>query len=177
MVRSCSRLLRDKQGTALVEALISLPVFIAALAGVVALNGMYNAKLEAKSRARRLAWLQADSGECPAQSCRSGDCGHIEAEIRAGGIDEALAVHDSHFSVESFLGNVGRYLLGKATNGVGLAEAPMPAMVGSGLTSQHGVTTLLCNTTARQTDTGGSVLEHACGTDLRTTEYASEVCR
>jgi len=53
----------------------------------------------------------------------------------------------------------------------------MPAMVGSGLTSQYGVTTLLCNTTARQTDTGGSVLEHACGTDLRTTEYASEVCR
>jgi len=177
MVRSCSRLLRDEKGTALVEALVSLPVFIAALVGVVALNSMYSAKLEAKSRARRLAWLQADSGECPAQSCRSGECGHIENEIRAGGIDEALAVHDSHFSLESFLGNVGRHLLGKATNGVGLAEAPMPAMVGSGLTSQHGVTTLVCNATARHTDTGASVLEHACRTGLRTTEYASEVCR
>ncbi len=177
MIRSLSRLLRDKTGTALVEALVSLPIFIAALAGVVALNGMYSAKLEAKSRARRLAWLQADSGECPPQSCWSGECGRIEGEIRAGGLDDVLTVHDGHFSLESFLGNVGRYFLGRATNGVGLAEAVTPAMVGSGLTLQHGVTTLLCNTTPRRTDTGGSVLEHACSTGLRTTEYASELCR
>lgn len=177
MIRSLSRLHRDEKGAALLEALLCLPAFIAALAGVVALNGMYSAKLEAKSRARRLAWLQADSGECPAQSCRSGECGRIEGEIRTGGLDEALAARDGHFSVGSFLGNVGRYLLGKATNGVGLAEAVTPAMVGSGLTSQHGVTTLLCNTTARHTDTGGSILEHACSTGLQATEYASEVCR
>ena len=177
MIRPFSRLLRDEEGTALVEALVSLPVFIAVLAGVVALNGMYSAKLEAKARARRLAWLQADSGECPAQSCRSGECGRIEGEIRSGGIDGALAVHDSQFSLQSFLGDAGRFFLGKATNGVGLAEAVMPAIVGSGRTSQRGVTTLLCNTTARPTDTGGSVLEHACRTGLRTTEYASEVCK
>jgi hypothetical protein len=103
--------------------------------------------------------------------------GRSEAEIRAGGLDELLTVHGSRFSLESFVGNVGRYLLGKATNGVGLAVAVTPPMVGSGLTSQHGVTTLLCNTTARPTDTGGSVLEHACRTGLRTTEYAGEVCR
>jgi len=172
-----SRLLRDERGAALVEALVSLPVFIAALAGVVALNGMYGAKLEAKSRARRLAWLQADSGECPAQSCRIGECGRIEGEIRAGGLDDLLTVRDGQFSLSSFFGDVGRYLLGKATNGVGLAVAATPMMVRSGRTSQHGVTTLLCNTTTRHTDTGGSVLEHACRTGLRTTEYASEVCR
>jgi hypothetical protein len=177
MSRSLSRLFADEQGSALAEALVSLPVFIAALVGVVALNGMYSAKLEAKSRARRLAWLQADSGECPAQSCRSGACGRVESDVRAGGLDELLTVHDGHFSLESFLGNVGRYLLGRATNGVGLATAVLPPMVGSGLTSQHGVTTLLCNTTARRADTGGSVLEHACRTGLRTTEYASAVCR
>ena len=177
MIRPFSQLLRDEEGTALVEALISLPVFIAVLAGVVALNGMYSAKLEAKARARRLAWLQADSGECPAQSCRSGECGRIAGDIRSGGIDGALAVHDSQFSLQSFLGDVGRFFLGKATNGVGLAEAVIPAIVGSGRTSQRGVTTLLCNATARPTDTGGSVLEHACRTGLRTTEYASEVCR
>ncbi len=177
MIRSLSRLHQDEKGAALLEALVCLPAFIAALVGVVALNGMYSAKLEAKSRARRLAWLQADSGECPAQSCRSGECGRIEGEIRTGGLDGALAARDGHFSVGSFLGNVGRYLLGKATNGVGLAEAVTPAMVGSGLTSQHGVTTLLCNTTARHTDTGASILEHACSTGLQATEYASEVCR
>ena len=55
MIRPFSQLLRDEEGTALVEALVSLPVFIAVLAGVVALNGVYSAKLEAKARARRLA--------------------------------------------------------------------------------------------------------------------------
>jgi hypothetical protein len=177
MIRSLSRSLRDERGAALLEALLSLPVFIAALAGVVALSGMYGAKLEAKSRARRLAWLQADSGECPTQSCRIGECGRIENEIRAGGLDDVLTVRDGQFSLGSFFSDVGHYLLGKATNGVGVAVAATPTMVGSGRTSQHGVTTLLCNTTARHTDTGGSVLEHACRTGLRTTEYAREVCR
>lgn len=159
------------------EALISLPVFVAALAGVVALNGMYGAKLEAKSRARRMAWLQADSGECPVQSCRSGECGRIEGEIRSGGLDDLLTVQDSGLSLDNFLGNVGRFLLGRATNGVGVADALMPTIVGSEKTSQRGVTTLLCNTTSRHTDTGSNVLEHACRTGLRTTEYAREVCR
>lgn len=177
MIRLHSRLFADERGSALAEALVSLPVFIGALVGIVALSGIYSAKLEAKSRARRLAWLQADSGECPAQSCRNGECGRAEGEIQAGGLDDVLEVQNSHFSLESFLGNVGRYLLGKATNGVGLATAALPHMVGSGLSSQHGVTTLLCNTTARRMDTGASVLEHACRTGLRTTEYASEVCR
>jgi hypothetical protein len=177
MIPSLSRSRRDERGAALLEALLSLPVFIAALAGVVALSGMYGAKLEAKSRARRLAWLQADSGECPTQSCRIGECGRIEGEIRAGGLDDVLTVRDGHFSLGSFFSDVGHFLLGKATNGVGVAVAATPTMVGSGRTSQHGVTTLLCNTTARHTDTGGSVLEHACRTGLRTTEYASEVCR
>jgi|GEM_PF-1625716 len=177
MISSFLRLLRDDKGTALAEALISLPVFAAALAGIVALNAMYGAKLEAKSRARRIAWLQADSGQCPAQSCRSGECGRIEGDIQAGGLDELLAVRDSQFSLGSFLGNVGRYLLGKATNGVGVAEASMPTLMGSTLGSQHGVNTLLCNTTSRRTDTGISVLEHACRTGLGTTEYASAVCQ
>jgi len=177
MIQAFSRLLRDDQGTALVEALISLPVFAAALAGVVAFNGMYSAKLEAKSRARRMAWLQADSGECPVQSCQDGECGRVESEIRAGGLDGLLSVQDGQFSLESFTGNPGHFLLGQATNGVGLAESLMPSVVSSGPTSQRGVTTLLCNTTARYTDTGGSVLEHACRTGLRTTEYANEVCR
>jgi len=170
-------LLLDDKGAALVEAVISLPVLAVVLAGVVALNGMYTAKLEAKSRARRLAWLQADSGECPAQSCRSGECGRFEGEIRAGGLDDVLAVESSQFSLRRLAGNLGAYLLGSVTNGVGLAEALIPVMVGSGASSQHGVITLLCNTTPRRTDAGGSVLEHACRTDLRTTEYASEVCK
>lgn len=164
-------------GTAMIEALISLPVFVAALTAVVALNGMYGAKLEAKARARRMAWLQADSGQCPIQSCRSGDCGRIEGEIRAGGLDELLTVQDGRLSLDSFLGKLGRFLLGRATNGVGVADFPMPSAVAPELGSQHGVTTLLCNTTSRQSEDGGNVLEHACRAGLQTTEYAREVCR
>lgn len=161
----------------MLEALVCMPVFAAALAAMVALNGMYSAKLEAKARARRLAWLQADSGECPFQSCRSGECGRAEGTIRTGGLDDLLTVRDSRFSLDSFLGNVGRFLLGKATNGVGVAEARMPGLVAAHAGSQHGVTTLLCNTTTRQADDVGNVLDHACRAGLQTTEYASEVCR
>jgi len=168
---------QDKTGAALVEALICLPVFAAALAGVVALDSMYLAKLEAKSRARRVAWLQADSGECPARTCRSGECQAIERAIQADGLDRLQETNGSRFSLGGFLGRVSDYLLGKATRGVGFAEAPMPNLIGSGTTTQHGVTMLLCNTTQRETEMGSNVLEHACRTGLRDTEYASEVCR
>ena len=177
MIQLHSPLLTDQRGSALAEALVCLPVLAAVLAGVVAFNGMYSAKLEAKARARRLAWLQADSGDCPAQSCRTGECGRAEGEIRASGLDAALSVHDSRFSLNSFLGDVGRFLLGKVTLGIGLATAMTSPMVGSGRSEQHGVTPLLCNTTRRHTDTNESVLENACRTELRNTEYANAVCR
>ena len=177
MSDSIQRSAKDEEGTAMVEALVALPVFAAALAVVVALNGMYSAKLEAKARARRLAWLQADSGECPVQSCRSGECGRLESEIRTGGLDDLLSVQDGGFSLDSFLGNVGRFLLGKATNGVGVAEARLPGLVPAGPGSQRGVTTLLCNTTRRHAGPSGNVLDHACRTGLESTEYAREVCR
>lgn len=177
MGASTRQILADENGTAMLEALISLPVFVACLAGVIGLNGMYGAKLEAKSRARRMAWLQADSGECPTQSCRSGECGRIEGELRAGGLDDLLTVRDGRLSLDSFLGNLGRFFLGQATNGVGSAESSMPTMLSPALGSQHGVTTLLCNTTARTARGEGNVLEHACRTGLQNTEYAREVCR
>jgi len=177
MVASIPQVLTDESGTALLEALITLPVFAASLAAVVALNGMYGAKLEAKSRARRIAWLQADSGECPAQSCRSGECGRIEGEIRSAGLDDLLTVHDGRLSLDSFLGNLGRFFVGKATNGVGVAKALMPTMLSPEMGSQRGVTTLLCNTTTRTAEGEGNVLEHACRTGLQNTEYAREVCR
>ena len=177
MTASNRQVLTDENGTAMLEALVSLPVFAASLVAVVALNGMYGAKLEAKSRARRMAWLQADSGECPAQSCRSGECGRIEGEIRAGGLDDLLTVHDGRFALGSFLGKLGRFFLGTATNGVGVAKALTPTMLSPEIGSQQGVTTLLCNTTSRNAEGVGNVLDHACRTGLQTTEYAREVCR
>lgn len=177
MAESILQLVRDVKGTALAEALISLPILAAVLAGVVAFNGMYIAKLEAKGWARRMAWLQAESGDCPAQSCQSPECGRIEDQIRSEGLNQPLEVQNSWFSLSSFLGDLGRFFLGKITNGIGIADAAMPSTVRQDLGHQRGVTTLLCNTRSRHTDTGDSVLRHVCRTGLRTTEYASEVCK
>jgi Flp pilus assembly pilin Flp len=176
MAHSPRRLLEDQTGAAMTEALICTPVFAAILAGVVAFHGIYAAKLEAKSRARRLAWLQADSGRCPAQSCLNDDCGRAEAEVRAGGLDGLSRVRDTRFSLASFVGDVGRYFLGRVTHGIGVAATRMPSMVDPAAGFQRGATALLCNTTMRHAEAGGSVLEHACRAGLRTTEYAGEVC-
>lgn len=170
-------LLRNENGAAMAEALICLPVFAVVLAGIVALHGMYASKLEAKARARRLAWLQADSGSCPPTTCRAHDCASAEHEMRAGGLDDALHVSDGRFSLGGFLGDVGRFFGGTVTHGVGTAESKMPSVVSMRLGTQRGATTLLCNATARQTASGANVLEEACRTDLGTTEYAREICR
>ncbi len=170
-------LLSDETGTAFAEALVALPVLGLILAGVLALNGVYGAKLEAKARGRRVAWLQADSGECPARECKGGECQAIESELMAHGLDALSSSRSGTFSLDSFVGSVREFFLGKTTTGVGTASAPTPPLVGPGQTRQRGITTLLCNTTSRQAGSGESVLNHACATGLSETEYASEVCR
>lgn len=170
-------ILRDESGAAFAEAIISLPVFIALLGGVVAVNGMYEAKMEAKSRARRLAWLQADSGLCPERSCRSPECSATEQAILSDGVGGLQRIADGPVALGSFLRRMRDYFVGTYTDGIATARAPMPATFHSSFTVQRGTTTLLCNTTGRHTHDGESILERACATDLRSTEYAREVCR
>lgn len=167
----------DETGAALVESLIAVPLLGVILAGVLALNAMYGAKLEAKARARRIAWLEADSGRCSPRSCMGGDCAAIEADMRARGLDALGSTHAGGLSLDSFLGRLREFFLGRTTVGVGHANAPTPRLVTSGRTRQRGSTTLVCNTTPRRTDSGDSILDHACSTGLNATEYASEVCR
>ena len=168
---------RDRlAGAAFVEAIVVAPFLGALLASVVALNAMYGAKLEAKSRARRLAWLQADSGECPPVSCTSTACREATAELGRG-IDAVATTSHDGMSLRSIAGNVAGLLLGKVTRAVANADAALPPSIGQGSTTQQGVTTLLCNTTVRATESGRSALAHACATGLRETEYAGEVCR
>jgi hypothetical protein len=176
-MKNLTTLLSDETGTAFVETLVTIPVLALILTGTLAFNAMYSAKLEAKSRARRFAWLEADSGDCPVETCVGERCQAIETEIRAGGLDALHSARAGRFSLSSFVGNVGRFLLGSVTHSVGFAKAPMPPLLHSEQTSQRGKTTLLCNTTARRTESGSSILEYACSTDLHTTEYAREVCR
>ncbi|MFZ1864130.1 MAG: hypothetical protein WAU39_07920 [Polyangiales bacterium] len=176
MSQGLIELLRDEIGTALTEALISLPVFVALLGGTVALNSMYGAKLEAMARARRLAWLQADSGECRARSCTSTACQAAEAEIRSGDLADLDTVSRSGMSLGSFAIHVRDHLLGTYTDGVASAEARMPSTSSSPITVQRATTRVLCNATTRRTQQAQTILDQACSTSLGTTEYAREVC-
>lgn len=174
---SITTLLLDESGTAYVEALVVVPVLALILSGTLAINAMYSAKLEAKSRARRIAWLQADSGECPATTCLGARCRAIEAEIRADGLDALLSPREGRLSLSSLVGSVGRLLAGGTTHAVGFAEAPLSALLHARRTSQRGEATLFCNTRARYTEPGGSFLEQACSAGLAAMEYAREVCK
>lgn len=166
-----------RSGAVLVEAIVITPILALVLAGTLALYSMYDAKLEAKSRARRLAWLQADSGECPASSCSSSDCAEAAARIQVDGIDGIQAPQGGRFSLGSFVGDVGRFFVGSFTHGLAHADAHLPGLLGKARATLPGRTRLLCNTRSRRTESGVSVLERACATDLRTTEYAREICR
>ena len=167
----------DERGTAFAEGLVVLPFFAMALIGIVTLHNVYGAKIEAKARARRLAWLQADSGDCSVQSCQSTECGGAEAAIRTGGLDDALSASSSGLSLRTFLRDVGSYLLGKATVAVGVARAPRPSGLGGGHLEQRGLHVLLCNARSRTTPDGRSVLDSACSAGLGSVDYAREVCR
>ena len=166
-----------KRGSIFVEALVAVPTIAVILVALLGLSAMYSAKLEAKGRARRLAWLQADSGDCPPMTCASAECRKLDREVALSGLGEFSGSNHGRFSLDSFVGDVRRFFVGGVTRGVGNARARLPAWFGADTTTQSGVSALLCNTSTRHASTGGSVLDHACGTGLETMEYASAVCR
>jgi hypothetical protein len=169
-------LLRDDSGAAFAEGLIVVPPFALLLAGILAISATYSAKLEAKGRARRAGWLQADSGSCPARACTGEGCEAIADEIRSSGLDRLPEVQSSGLSLRRFLGRVRDYFLGRVTRAIGTASARLPGLLRKERTEQRGVSTLLCNTSARGVESGESVLQHACSTGLQAMEYAGEVC-
>jgi hypothetical protein len=176
-VTSKRRLLIDQRGAAFLEGVVVAPVLGILLAGVVALSAMYEAKLEAKSRARRMAWLQADSGDCPPQTCAGGSCEAISQELQSSALDPAMNLQRRGLSLRTLLGRTRDFFYGTATRGMGTATRHLPRVFGKERAQQHGATTMLCNTTGRRAESGESILDYACSAGLDTTEYAREVCR
>ena len=170
------KLLEDQHGTAFLEALLAIPAIAVVLSGIVALSSMYSAKLEAKSRGRRLAWLQADSGDCPERTCMHDDCKAFEEQLESSGAGGLESVRAGKLSLGSFLGDVRDFFIGRVTRGDGMAHASLPRVLGAGRSRQQGATVLLCNTTSRSVSGDGSILDYACATGLGATEYAREVC-
>lgn len=164
------------EGTAFVEAIALIPALGAILAGVIALHGMYDAKLQAKARATHLAWLQADSGQCPSAPCSTDACDTARDDIKQGGLDEISSIDHGGHSLESFVGRVGRFFVGGVTRVNASVRTELPVSLAGGRSTQISAAALPCNTTARNTESGMSVLEHACATELGRTEYAQEAC-
>ena len=162
-----------QQGTAYAEALICVPIYAAVLIGLVAFNNMYSAKIEAMARARRVAWLQAESGDCPEESCT--ECASSEGEIQTG-LDSLSRARSGKGSASSFAGKLGELIAGSSTRGTATAVAPLPPRIGDGRTVQRGVTPLPCNTKPRKAPDEGSILEEACAGGLSTAGYAGAAC-
>ncbi len=171
-----SELFVDERGAAFLEGVAVAPVLGVLLVGVVALNAMYLAKLEAKSRARRLAWLQADSADCPPQTCAGERCEAVSDEIRSAAIDPATAIEGNGISLRRFLGRARDFFLGTVTRGMATATRRLPNLLRKQQTEQQGTTILLCNARGRSADSGKSTLGYACSAGLHRTEYAREVC-
>lgn len=164
-------------GAVFVEALAAIPFLSALLAGVVAVGAMYSAKIEAKARARRLVWLQSDSGVCPAEACTSPTCASAQRELERGGLDQLESVRGDGRSLGGFVGNLRRFLVGEVTRAHASATATLPRRLLGGRTTQTGRMTLLCNATAEDMGSEGTALEQACRSGLERTEYAREVCK
>ncbi|MEM7436576.1 MAG: hypothetical protein AAF436_15570 [Myxococcota bacterium] len=161
-------------GTALAEALIVVPVLAALLAGVVGLNNLYSAKLDARARARRHAWLQAESGDCPRLACDAA-CARARQEVERGALAGAAAASSGRFSSDRFLGDVQGFFRGRVAEGVGTASARLPALVGGGArqTESH---VLPCNARGRVQPDGKDIFQYACEADLRNVPYAEGAC-
>ena len=163
-----------QQGAVYAEALVCFPAFLALLLAVIGLHGMYSGKLEAKSRARRAAWLQADSGDCAQNSCP--DCRPGERRIAAEAFTPIEEVQTSGHSLSKFGSRLSSQLFGRSTDGVGEVTVDMPKGMGGAGTRMRGLTTLPCNTRGRQGPNIESALRDACEGGLAGVELAAGAC-
>lgn len=135
-----------RKGTAYVEALLTLPVFAAVFAGILAFNSMYAAKMEAKAESRRLVWLQAMSEDCGGGTlgCAGSHCGDASSiESDLGGIDGG---DSGWWGTGSLLDNVLSFVSGESTRTEAQAEGWIPASLGIGsTTTKRGRNVLMCN--------------------------------
>lgn len=164
-----------REGTAFVEAIVILPVLGTLLASVLAVSAIYSAKLDAKAFARRLAWLQADSGRCVEAGCAGGECDAVAGEVLASGVDALSSVRTAGFSLRSFVGDVGEFFVSTSTRSIGTATRELPTAFGR-RTHQTGVKALVCNTAPGSSGPSSSILDFVCKTDLKYSEYAGEIC-
>ncbi|MEM8606784.1 MAG: hypothetical protein AAGF92_06745 [Myxococcota bacterium] len=160
---------REQRGTAFAESLIVLPAVAAVFIGVLALNALYSAKLEAKSRARRAAWLQADLAACEKSLC-GGGCQQLSA------IGSELVSVGASFDIQDQLESLQDNVFKSETIGVGHAEAPAPVIIGNGVSRQGAASPLVCNTRSRTSSVPPDIVAHACESGIRSIEYAGEVC-
>lgn len=145
-----------QRGTATIEAIMALLVFIIVWAGVLYMGRAYHAKLELKSKARACAWIQS------ANSCSAHvDCG---TTVGAGNIDSAEGGLLDHFDVGGDAGDVGDFLsdilenqvkklFGERATVAASYEFARPVHLGGEQVSVSASYSLPCNTKPVSTET------------------------
>lgn len=135
---------RAQRGTATIEAILALSVFIIVWAGVLYMGRAYSAKLELKSKARACAWIQS-AGSCSAEV----DC---STTVGAGNFDDASEDLNEKFGgdalgvLEDVLKEQVEKLFGERATVAASTEFDRPAHLGGERVSVSASYSLPCNT-------------------------------
>jgi hypothetical protein len=134
--RACSRLLRDRRGTASVEAALLLPVMAICWAALLYRYEVLERTLDAASQARQTTWAASDAGceNSPPEV-------DVKCQPAGGGNDDWTANLDRVPVVGWFIGS----LLGYRANTVSRSSYQRPVMFGGGTRTASYSYSLMCN--------------------------------
>ena len=171
----------SERGTASIEAIIVLPIFVLLFVGVLYFADLIQAKTDADTEARRCAWLysMANCGEVPEGCARPDDApptasNPFQKALDTGigkaqnGAQVAPVPRDNNEDVPDIFESIVKPILGKAinevTNGNRVAHASRtvrrPPLFGGNTANPGGQYRLACNLTAQTERNIGAQVWH-----------------
>ncbi len=146
-MQSRRSLIRHKTGAAYAEALLTLPVYLAIFAGVLLFHGLYTAKLQAKSKARRAVWQQAYAPDCSGVPAVPFSLADLSSQLSSGARATSEGYGVSELSVM-----FSEFLPASTTTTEQEAKRWIPAVIGLGEeTNARGKNKVMCNEQPRTT--------------------------
>jgi hypothetical protein len=145
-----------RRGTATIEAVMALFVFVLVWAGVHYMGDLYNAQLRTESEARTCAWLiSAGACEVEVKGCslavRQGNTRGIDAELQAVGQSQKKKGKFADAVTDKLMGPLSKLFGQRGHMTVG-AEVARPQALGGKTTGVSSSYSLPCSTKATNTD-------------------------
>jgi len=144
------------RGTATIEAVMALLVFVLIWAGIHYMGGLYEAQLRTESEARTCAWLiSAGACEVEIQGCSTkmedGDAGGKETALQEAAQSQSTGGTVAGAVAQKVLDSLDALFGRNAEMTVG-AEVTRPELLGGKTAGVSSSYRLPCNTKARNTD-------------------------